>query len=164
MARDRETRPDGIEERVVKIRRCAAVVKGGRRFSFNALVVVGDQHGRVAWGYNSSAICRTLAATSSVGHWALTLVIRYTRPLAVAGSYRLEICTGKDSWTRFSSRPDRTAMSVSTFQSNSALSYKGRRCNEFVKSALRAKLPLLNINCKLPSYLGLITNRVCEPR
>ena len=31
MARDRESRPDGIEERVVKIRRCAAVVKGGRK-------------------------------------------------------------------------------------------------------------------------------------
>ena len=54
MARDRETRPDGIEERVVKIRRCAAVVKGGRRFSFNALVVVGDQHGRVAWRYGKA--------------------------------------------------------------------------------------------------------------
>ncbi len=54
MARDRDTRPDGIEERVVKIRRCAAVVKGGRRFSFNALVVVGDKHGKVAWGYGKA--------------------------------------------------------------------------------------------------------------
>lgn len=45
---------DNIIDKVVKIRRCAAVVKGGRRFSFSALVVVGDGNGKVAWGYGKA--------------------------------------------------------------------------------------------------------------
>ena len=54
--RNREREPDegGVESAVVRIYRCSKVVKGGRTFSFGALVVAGDRKGNIGVGYGKA--------------------------------------------------------------------------------------------------------------
>ena len=52
--RDREEAESDIVEKLVHINRVAATVKGGRRFSFAALMIVGDGKGKVGFGHGKA--------------------------------------------------------------------------------------------------------------
>lgn len=99
MARERRDRGEGdsrdnaLVDFVVKIRRSACVVKGGRRFSFNALVVVGDRRGKVSYGYGKAnevppAVEKAIKeGESNVGRSKKVAVRGSTIPHRVIGKY-----------------------------------------------------------------------------
>ena len=80
-----------LEDSVVKIFRCAKVVKGGRRFSFAAMVVVGDRAGTVGVGYGKAnevplAVEKAIKDAKKSLH-RIALLDR-TIPYKVIGKYR----------------------------------------------------------------------------
>ena len=83
---------DGQEltEKVVFINRCAKVVKGGRRFSFSALVVSGDQAGKVGYGFgkaNEVAECIRKASDNSKRNLESMTLAGHTIPHEITAEY-----------------------------------------------------------------------------
>lgn len=79
-----------VTEKVVFINRCAKVVKGGRRFSFSALVVCGDQQGKVGFGFgkaNEVADCIRKASESSKKNMVKVSITENTIPHEVIGEF-----------------------------------------------------------------------------
>ncbi len=86
-----ENRNESSEEKVVQIRRCSCVVKGGRRFSFTALVVLGDGNGRVGWGYGKAIevpLAVEKATKAANKNMQEVTVVDTTIPHQVVGEYR----------------------------------------------------------------------------
>ena len=77
-------------EKVVHINRCAKVVKGGRRFSFSALVVAGDGNGQVGYGFgkaNEVSECIRKASEASKRDLITVNISENTIPHEVTGEF-----------------------------------------------------------------------------
>lgn len=89
-SRSTEEDPNAMVEKVVHINRCAKVVKGGRRFSFSALMVVGDRAGNVGFGFgkaNEVADCIRKAGENAKKRLNKVALAENTIPHEVIGEF-----------------------------------------------------------------------------
>jgi small subunit ribosomal protein S5 len=90
----RKSRPErstsNLEERVIFVNRCSKVVKGGRRFSFSALVIVGDREGHAGYALGKAKeVSEAIRKGGELARRTLVTVLRSGRTLPhdVVGTY-----------------------------------------------------------------------------
>ena len=98
-SRSRESEGPQFDERVITINRVAKVVKGGRRFSFTALVTVGDGAGKVGIGYGKAKEVPTAIQK------AMETARKEMKPVPMAGTTIIHQVIGEQSASRVLIKP-----------------------------------------------------------
>jgi small subunit ribosomal protein S5 len=147
--RDRED--SEFEEKVIHINRCAKVVKGGRRFSFAAIVVVGDKKGQVGVGLGKAG--EVPEAIKKAGKHAKKNLIRIpvengTIPHEITGHYgasRVLMKPAPEGTGVIASSSVRAILEVTGIKNINAKSLKRDNPHNVVRASLDALVNLRSI-------------------
>jgi small subunit ribosomal protein S5 len=137
-----------LEDTVVKVYRCAKVVKGGRRFSFSAMVVVGDRAGTVGIGYGKanevpSAVEKGIKDARKSLH--KIVLLGRTIPYEVRGKYgatRIILVPASPGTGVIAGSSARAVLELSGVQDVLTKVYGSTSAKNVVKATLRALLKL----------------------
>ena len=151
MANDREkVEQSEYTDKIVSINRVAKVVKGGKRFSFSALVVVGDGKGKVGYGLGKATeVPEAIKKATEQAKKAMMVVplTNGTVPHKITGKFGSGLVflrPAKEGTGIIAGGPVRAVCEVAGYKNIFTKSYGSRNAHNVVKATIKALLDMKN--------------------